>query len=190
MPRSKILMCFLFLVINLITIGYVSSQESVTLSIKIEPEYSIVSIGDNVIMQINLIQLGDQKRRDVIVSISLIDTENKTIDRSTQTIALETRASLVSQLRIPENTDNGIYKVNAEVFDMSEKSLLGKASKDIIIERSIVTREDVYLVGFFLGIILLFVLIVLYEKNKALSSKAKVTKSDIEEYLKQRERGN
>ncbi len=189
MPDSKILICLLFLVISLINAGYVASQENITLFINIEPEYSIVSVGDKVIMQINLIQLGDQKRRDVIVALSLIDTENKTIDRSTQTIAFETRASLISQLRIPENTDNGIYKVNAEIFDMAEENLLAKASKEIIIERSIVTRADVYSVGFYLSLVALFVLLIMvYKRNKALNSKGKITKLDVEEYLKQRER--
>jgi len=191
MSDFKILRCFLFLLISLINIGYVASQENVVLSISIEPEYSIVSVGDKVIMQINLIQLGDQKRRDVIVSLSLIDNENKTIYESTQTIALETRASLVSQLRIPENTDNGIYEVNAKILDMTEKNLLGKASKEIVVEKSVVTRIDVYSVGFYLTLIGLFVLvIILYEKNKMLSSKAKITKFEIETYLKQREKGN
>ncbi|MCX6749218.1 MAG: hypothetical protein NTW17_00535 [Candidatus Pacearchaeota archaeon] len=190
MPDFKILMCFLFLLIGLINIGCVASQENVALSINIEPEYSIVSVGDNVIMQINLIQLGDQKRRDVIVSLSLIGNENKIIYESTQTIALETRASLISQLRIPENTDNGIYNVNVEILDMTEKNLLGKASKEIVVEKSVVTRIDVYLVGFYLTLIGLFVLVImLYEKNKMLNSKAKITKFEIETYLKQREKG-
>jgi hypothetical protein len=182
---SKTLLIFLFFVIILLNLNYINSQANIVLSIDVEPEYSIVSAGDPVIMQINLIQLGGgQEKKDIIVSLCLVDSEGKASLFSTETISLETRASLVSRLDIPENANNGIYKINVEIFDINEKNMLGKASKEIIIEKTRITRGDIYLIGFCLSIIILFILIiVLYRQNKFYHSKTKITKSDIKNYL-------
>ena len=169
MPACKILMIFLFLIISLISISYVVSQASISLSIKIEPEYLIMSAGDRMLIQINLIQLGDQRRKDVTVSLSLVDSEGKTIDKSTETIALETQASLVSILDIPKDANAGIYDINVDVSDTNKENLLGKASKEIIIEKTKITRENIYLIGICLGVIALFILLViLYKQNRNL----------------------
>ena len=77
MLHSKILICFL--AINLINISYVDSQANISLSVDISPKYSIVSAGDDVIMQINLMQSGEQSRKDVIVAVSLFDSSNQGI---------------------------------------------------------------------------------------------------------------
>lgn len=159
-------MFFLFLGINLINISYVTSQASISLSIDIEPEYSIVSAGDEVIMQINLMQLGDQRRKDVIVSLFLLDDKNQGILKSTETITLETKASMIAKLNIPENVKEGIYSINIEIFDVKEENVLGKASERIIIKNRI-TTDDIYFVGSLLLIIAFIIfIIILYKHNR------------------------
>lgn len=189
MPLSKILMCFLFFAIGLINISYAASQANVALSVDIEPEYSIVSAGDRMIIQINLIQLGDQRRKDVTLSLSLIDNQGKAIYKSTETIALETRASLVSKLNVPENANNGIYNIDVKILDVKGENLIAQASKEIIIEKTKITRTEIYLIGIYLIVISLFIImIILYKRNRAFIkiSKQKVTKQDIQKYLMRR----
>lgn len=190
MLPSKLLICFfLFLIINLINTGCVASQATISLSVDIEPDYSIVSAGNDVIMQINLIQLGGQKGRDVIVFLSIADAEGNVIAQSTETTALRTRSSLVSRLNIPKDANEGAYTVNVKIFDINEEDLLAETSRQIIIETTKITRADVYLIGFCLAIIALFVLIIiLYRRIKHLHSKEKITKSDVKKYLEERER--
>lgn len=181
---SKKPLIFLFSVIILLSLSYITSQANVVLSIDIEPEYSIVSAGDPVIIQINLIQLGNQERKDVIVLLSLVNSEDKASLLSTETIALETRASLVSRLDIPEKATSGVYTVNVEVFDINKTNILGKASRIIIIEKTRISRGDIYLIGFYLSIIVSFVLlIILYRQNRYYRPKTKITKLDVENYL-------
>ena len=187
MLHSKILICFL--AINLINISYVDSQANISLSVDISPKYSIVSAGDDVIMQINLMQSGGQSRKDVIVAVSLFDSSNQGILKSTETVALETRASLVSELSIPENTKSGIYNVKVEIFDVNEKDLFAKTSKEITVKNKI-TAKDIYFVGSLLIIIAFIIfIIILYKHNRDLqrSHKQKITKQNIRNYLRRKE---
>lgn len=179
------------LIMGLISIGYVTSQANVSLSVNIEPAYLIVSAGDLVVIQVNLIQLGDQARRDVVASLSLVDSSGKVIPISTETIALETKASFITKLNIPKEANTGAYNVDVELFGVNGKDLLAKASRQIVIEKTAITHAEIYLMGFFLSVVNLFLLtVVFYKKNKNLSSKPKIAKSDIEEYLRQRESGS
>ncbi len=188
MPSDKNLICFLFILISLTNLNCVSSQASTSLalSVDIDPIYSIASAGDKILIQINLIKLDEQIKKDIILSLSLVDSEGKIISKSTETIALATRASSVSGLYIPKSTNKGVYTIDVEVFDITEENLLGRASKEIIIEKTKITRADVYLMGFCSITIGLFILIIiLYKRNKALNKSQKITRQDIEEYLRQ-----
>ena len=82
-----------------------------------------VNIMNNEIMQneklefnVELLSLGAIKRYDVALSYIVTDSSNKMISSKTETIALETRASIKSEISLPKNAQPGNYilKVRAE----------------------------------------------------------------------------
>ncbi len=178
---SKIQIYLLILGVILINIGFVASQASISLSVDAYPKEGIVSAGDKVLLQINLIQLLNRERKDVVVAISLVDDKNEIVDRSTETIALETKASFISRLNIPKDAKEGDYTIKIEVFDVTGENLLGIASKDITLENGI-TTEDIYKIGIYLTVAFLIVLILMiYKHNRDFHKghKLKLTKKNI-----------
>jgi hypothetical protein len=185
MPSCKILIIFLFFGIILINLGYVTSQADISLSVDVYPKSLVASAGDEILLQINLVQLLDQKRKDVVLSLSLVDINNKSIYESRQSIALETQASIVERLNLPDNIEEGNYNINIEVFDVNEENLLGWASKEIVVANKI-TREDIYLIGIYLIAIFLVVLVAMtYKHNRDFhrDHKQRITKRDIVKYM-------
>lgn len=185
MSLPKLLIFFLLFTISLINIDYADSQESISLSIDVYPKDLIASAGDEALIQINLIQLGNQIRRDVVVSLFLVDKNNKSAYTQKETVALETKASMVTRLKIPKDIKKGIYNINIQIFDINEENLLGKASEIIIIKNKI-TKEDIYSMGIYLNITFFIVfVIILYKHNRDFHRKheERITKQDIWKYL-------
>ena len=65
--------------------------------------------------------------------MSLEDEEGSKKSISSQTIAVETRASLVMELNLPKDSDSKSYTLSIEVRDINDNSLISKASQKIIL---------------------------------------------------------
>ncbi len=91
---------------------------------------------DELNFNIELLSLGALKRYDVILTYVVTDSDNNIITSKTETIALETRASVKSEIKIPRNTPIGNYilKINAnynnKVSSASDTFRISPVTKD------------------------------------------------------------
>lgn len=79
------------------------------LDLKIDVAKPAVEPGDELEFKIELVNLGSRKRYDISLRHSVSDSGNEIIATKEETIALETRASAASGIRIPDDAKPGSY---------------------------------------------------------------------------------
>src|SRR3989344_3676963 len=105
-----------------------ASKESIITTIQLEQDYSELKEGDTNLIGITLIRLGGEEKKDYVVTMFLEDENGLKTGISSQTIAVETRASLVMELNIPKDSDSKSYTLSVEVRDINDDSLISKTS--------------------------------------------------------------
>lgn len=146
--------------------GHVTS-EGLSAFIQIEPEYARIEPGGSILAQLSLVQPGNEIRRDVMIEHYLEDVNGGIIFLGRQTLAVETRTTIILSGRIPQETPQGDYKLTADVTGVGSEVILAKASQRVIIAEDVLFSPDsaplLYKVGFFAVIIALIILfIILY----------------------------
>lgn len=109
-------------------------HDDITTIISLEPEFAYMQPGDTAILGVKLVQTGGIPRRDVIIHSLLVDSEGAVAELASQTLAVETQASIVLSLAIPPTSHPGVYTVIIEVRDLENGTLLSSASQRIIVE--------------------------------------------------------
>ena len=72
-----------------------------------------VSTDEPLLFSVRLFNFGSHKRTDVIVTYRLLDKDNHIVSSESETIAVETTASFIKQLHLPQNLPAGIYTAEA-----------------------------------------------------------------------------
>jgi len=149
-----------------------SSQNGIITSLKVEPEYSSVSPGERMQIQISLVQLGNNPKKDVKVTVYIKGLQDNAFAKEEQTAALQTQASLIANLAVPNDLEEGSYTIAVEVSDINTGALLSTASQRFIVrngkdKESFDADKRLYFYALYLligGLILL--IIILYLQNK------------------------
>lgn len=81
------------------------------------PDESLLMIpGKKLLAETTLINLGALKKADVLVRYQIVDVNGKSILSQDETVAVETKASLIKEILIPENTAGGKYVLYAQAI--------------------------------------------------------------------------
>ena len=135
MIKKKLILLTLGIIIILtaLAIKIQASDSQIIVKINIEPEYTQISPSEEVIIQIALLSLNTGSVKDVKIKTSLFNEDKDEISIKEQTLALETQASFIKTVKIPENVKEGVYEIQIEVTDISNEELLGIASQRVIV---------------------------------------------------------
>jgi hypothetical protein len=89
------------------------------LQIEVPGEYLTVKPGTEIWFTTKILNLDNTGRMDVMLKYELADKENNLIVEKSETVAIETQASFVGSLNIPQQTKDGQYdlKVKMEAVD-------------------------------------------------------------------------
>ena len=162
------------LLIILLT-GIVFAQESLgivpyLLDVKMEipKNYKMVSPGEELLVSIKLINMGSNERVDVFLDYWITDSEqywnvseDSSIPRKQETVAVETQLGLVRDFYIPKNTKPGRYylylrvtyadgqKATAkDIFEVIETPVVGKTGNEQIYYWIAYLSAFIIIVGF------------------------------------------
>lgn len=80
-----------------------------TINASLENTASRVAPGDFLTTSIKLLNFGSQNRVDVIVYYKIINDRNTVIYAESETVAVDTTASFVKRLQLPDNVEPGSY---------------------------------------------------------------------------------
>jgi hypothetical protein len=167
---SSLLILFIFVVLLFMILFFSNALAAQPFNIEIElpDSYKTVNPGNDVWFTIKLLNLANAQRVDVTLNYDILDSNGISIVHNSKTVAIETQASFVADLKIPETALPGEYTVNVVVASSLGESR-AKTSLKILAPKNVLMF---YLTG--VGIILLLLLIFVLIKSKSLIAKFKL----------------
>jgi hypothetical protein len=155
---KKVLIVFLSMLFALIL--FVNLVSAMTITINIPEKYSEVSPGEKVYFETEVKWPENDMRKDLKLEYSIKNKDDEEIAYLKVLKAIETQASFMDSINIPESTKPGIYKIYLNISDYKELNQEVVASFKIIRRNSF----NIYLpiiLGFF-GLIAIFISIELF----------------------------
>lgn len=168
MIKHLLIICALLVLIIFIispnrTIHGLFSDDSIITYVQLEPEYVQIEKNEELILGITLIKLRDDERKDVTVSLFLKGEDSRELLLS-ETVALETKVSLIVKPRIPNNLDikDDSITLEVEVKDTESGKILSTTTQRIIIndEFYILLNEDSMLYLLIIGAMIIIGIII------------------------------
>ena len=176
--RTVKIFLFCYSLIFLMTAGFfVYAQENTvsgvlaagTVNTASEGDYSKVAPGDFLPISVKLLNFGSQKRVDVVIHYKIFDTKNKEVYSENETVAVETTASFIKRIQLPDSIGPGSYTVQTEL-NYPYQSQPAVSSFHIVVERKIGTFFESDLIAYSVVIVpivlIVFISIVLISKWK------------------------
>ena len=109
-------MRFALFIIGLLLLSCAFAQDAnLNVALKVPEKYAKVQQGQDLVVELGIMNLAAEKRVDVVVDYSIEDAGGKQILSEQETVAVETKASFVKTLRIPQDMKSGKYTVSADV---------------------------------------------------------------------------
>jgi uncharacterized membrane protein len=105
--------CVYIITFFLITLSFIPviHAENTNIEILIPTTYELVDPGADIWFTINLLSLGNENRRDILLISQIVDGQEKVLAEKTKTVAVETQASFVNDIKVPSDTLPGNYYV-------------------------------------------------------------------------------
>jgi hypothetical protein len=149
-------------------------------SLKITSDDKKISLNKRADFEIEAFNFGDSGRVDVFLNYELKDLLGNVYNVRTESVAVETRASLSRSFFIPENIPIGTYVISAELTYGDQVAVASDSFE--VIKSEISDKEKLYIVI----ILLLFVIIciVVYFHLRHSRLRDKIEKMKIKEVLK------
>lgn len=148
----------------LLTSPLISAEGGFNLKVEIPPEYQKILPGEDIFATLSLFNLDNELRKDTTIEYWIIGPTGE-IGRRQETIAIETQASLVRSLTLPEDAPEGDYSLQARVLYDEGREQLASGSFVVHKEAAWIERiEDKLLknkILFGLGGMIILLLIIL-----------------------------
>jgi len=118
---SKILKIALFILICLGIFSDVPSVLALSVSTNISEKYTEIQAGERLYFEIDIKYPENPKRKDLQLNYE-ITKDNEVIAQSKVLKAIETQASFLDFIAIPESSDTGLYHLNVKISDYENLS--------------------------------------------------------------------
>jgi len=169
----RILPMILFLIVSCMTFAIcnsapVSAAQPFNVDIDLPTTYSAVSPGTEMWFTIKLLNLANSKRVDVTLNYELLDRDNTSIVHNSKTVAIETQASFVADLKLPADAASGDYRVHVTVSSPNGESSAQSSFKVIVPQ----DNKIFYYIGS--AVIFLVLLFVIMVKSRPMMEKMKL----------------
>ncbi len=180
--KSTFLLIIGILIINLII--QISSQvnTSSNIEVEIQSDYKTSSPGDEIWFTVKLMNLADVGRRDVILEYLIYDSNNEKILSKSEAVAIETQASFVNSIQLPQNINEGNYILRVNLISTEKEQISGTEVSFNILKNN----QNKFLLGYIItGIILLIIISLIILRGKTIISHYKI-KKQIKKIIKNR----
>lgn len=149
------------------------NQESILTYIQLEPEYLKVGPGKEIVLGVTLIKLNGEGKKDVTLEVFLKNHNGSRRLILSETIALETRSSMIIAPKIPKELEGfeeqSSINLEFEVKDSQTNELLSRANQRIILSDDIyisISQKSILYLSI-IGILILIgiIIIILMRRN-------------------------
>jgi len=128
MKKFVIIIVFLFM-LNLISIASVSSLSIV---VHVPEKYTDVSSGERFYFEVGIKYPENSLRKDLSLNYEILDGENNVIAQSKVLKAVETQASFIDFIVIPEIAETGLHVIKVRITDDGSLSEEVEASFHVV----------------------------------------------------------
>lgn len=105
----------LLLIISFNLVSPADDFSSYNIEIDLPDEYENVVAGDKIWFATKIFNLVNKERIDIVLDYSLIDDAGAIINSKTETVAIQTQASFVGTLNIPDSAHKGVYSLEIQI---------------------------------------------------------------------------
>ncbi len=152
----------------LIAIEIESKGPLFDVSVEIPKASQSVFPGESVISFIKIYSLGESRKVDALIEYSLMDSMGEVISLDHETVAVETRASLIKEIEVPETAKSGNYFIYAKVMYNNQSA--SSSAKFFVKKRSFFqTGTFIYALLIAILVLLTAIFIVIYLELKSRS---------------------
>jgi len=127
--RKLIIILFILSFFYFIGIHFVSALSVV---VHVPEKYTDVQAGERFYFEIEVKYPENPSRKDLRLNYEIIDEENNVIAQSKVLKAIETQASFIDFIVIPESTDSGLHIIKVNVSDYEALSEEVSASFQVV----------------------------------------------------------
>lgn len=131
--KKLILLMIFFLIPGLINI---SSASALSIVVHVPEKYIDVYAGDRFYFEIEVKYPENPSRKDLTLDYEILK-DNNVIAKSKVLKAIETQASFIDYIVIPESAETGMYMINVKISDYEGLSEEVSASFHIINDKSV-----------------------------------------------------
>ena len=150
MKRTLFVACITIVVFLLLSFCFskgtsfsgLATDERILTYTQLEPEYAKVAPGDSLVLGVTMVKLGATDRKDVVVGLFIKDAQGASKLLSSQTVALETKTSLILAVDVPDALKSNAYTLFLEVRDLKTNDLLATASQRILVFHNFSIKFD------------------------------------------------
>ncbi len=102
------------------------------IQITIPEDYDSVKSGEDLLVDIKLVNLGGAGREDVYLDFWIEDMDHTLLLSKKETVAVETQANFVRTFKIPETTKPGTYEIFVKLTYADNRQALASQSFEVI----------------------------------------------------------
>lgn len=148
----------IFVLVGLLLINMLSSVSALSLVVHVPEKYTDVTAGERFYFEIDVKYPENPSRKDLRLEYEILTRDGELISQSKALKAVETQASFIDFIVIPENTKSGLYIINVKVKDFETLSEEVSSSFHVDATSDMVT---LYLIVIFVAIVFVGILVVL-----------------------------
>ncbi|MBR9704658.1 hypothetical protein GOV12_04550 [Candidatus Pacearchaeota archaeon] len=156
---------------------------SSNLILDIPESHKKINPGEDIWFTLKLLNLANENRIDVTITFEIKDSDNSIIISKSETVAIETQASFVRQLKIPDESPNGRYNIYAKVIYPDNNEVFAQNSFEVSNLSEKNSFPMYYTILIIFAIILLTIIILIIKKLRPVLENMKI-KSKIHKIVK------
>ncbi len=132
MKKRKLLLLSVMLALSLVFIfyskplllltGQATKPGAFSLEVEIPETYKEVLAGEDLWFTSKVLNLANTNRTDVTLKYEILDVNGELKTLKSETVAVETRASFVRDLKVPKSLEKGFYFLRVTLISPFEKS--------------------------------------------------------------------
>jgi hypothetical protein len=148
---------------TIVILEIVSEGAMLDVGVKVQPEYSKISAGQDILVQINLFNVGTMTgKRDILLTYIIKNSEGKEILQYNETVSIETQTNLVKRFQIPSGTSPGKYILYVKAITPDEKVASGSDTFQVLNPLSSIY----FLISIIIALIIIAIIFIIYFKLK------------------------
>nr|MCK4929767.1 hypothetical protein [Nanoarchaeota archaeon] len=179
----KKIMCFLLIIL---CSNIILAQETFNIEIELPETYKEIPAGEELWFTIKVINLANQDRMDITLKYDILNLNKYAVTSKSETVAVETQASFVGNIEIPDNLGNGLYSLRVTLVPVASSFKESQAETSFKIvtkaEKKQLKKSVYILIAGLLGLISLIYLI---HKSQPLFKKLKMS-SKVKRIIKKK----